>query len=89
MYRIGTLTKTLTFNISESLTAVSEYYAEGDTVSKLVFKTSQSRELDCADDSAAADLKLRNNHAASTGQMVSQVVQLSDGTITTVKFINQ
>jgi len=79
----------LTFGLSEALTSIHEYYAGTDTVSKVVFKTSKDRKLDCADDSPATELKLKKDHNAGANQMITHVTQLSDGTITTVKFVNQ
>lgn len=89
MYRIGTLTKTLAFNVGEALTSVSEYYAGKDTLSKILFKTSQSRELECADDSDPTLLILKKDHNAASNMMITHVNQLSDGTVTTVEFVNQ
>jgi hypothetical protein len=76
-------------NLGEALTSISEYKAGTDTVSKVVFKTSKDRTMECADDSAAADLKKKKDHNAGTNMMITHVNQLSDGTITTVKFVNQ
>lgn len=86
MYRIGSLTKTLTLNAGEALTSVTEYYAGTDTVSKLVFKTSDQRTLDCADNTPDADLKERAAYTAAANMMITHIDQSSDGTVTKVKY---
>lgn len=75
MYRIGSESKTLSFNVGEALTSVTEYYAGFDTLSKLVFKTNQQRTLDCADDTPTADLIKRTDHTSGANMMITHIDQ--------------